>query len=189
MNYEKYSKQIENIIKDSLKKEEELKSKLITVTAVLKDSNGNILDKKTNLTMAEAYSGKYENYTKTKNKNMNINAEILKLKEELTKSLKELRVKIKEEFLKDLSEEFNIDLNILKEILNISLQKNSLVLNFYIGTIEIEDTEISYLMEEISDIDYFINKSDVNEHIFNFIYKIASLEVKYFKLLKGENNE
>jgi len=182
MNYLKYEEKRAKIFKNFSEKKKVLESKLYKVTVILKDSNGEILDKKTGLSIGEAYSKKYENYTKIKNKDLEIEKEISEIEKILHENVRKIDKEIKLEFLSDISKELDINIEILKNLIDLSLKKASLMLEFYIGNIEIEDSDINYHKEELTSLEYFLDKSTVSEYLFNFIYKLTVIEVEYFKL-------
>lgn len=183
MNYLKYEEKRKEIFKNFSEKKKSLESKLFKITVILKNSNGEILDKETGLSIGKAYSNKYKNYIKIKNKDLKIENEISEIEKKLHENIRKIENEIKIDFLNDISKELDINIEILKKLIDLSLRKASLTLKFYIGNIEIEDADINYHTEELTSLEYFLNKSTVSEYLFNFIYKLAIIEVEYFKLI------
>lgn len=183
MNYLKYEEKRKEIFKNFSEKKKVLESKLYKITVILKNSNGEILDKETGLSIGKAYSNKYKNYIKIKNKDLKIENEISEIEKKLHENIRKIENEIKIDFLNDISKELDINIEILKKLIDLSLRKASLTLKFYIGNIEIEDADINYHTEELTSLEYFLNKSTVSEYLFNFIYKLAIIEVEYFKLI------
>ena len=183
MNYLKYEKQIKNLFSNYLKENEELEKKLYKYRLFLKNSEGKILDKKENLTINEVFSEKYKKYVKERIVNSEIKDKIRKEKEKFNKDKKEFDKKIKEEFLLDLSNEFDIDINKLKKILDLSLRRNFLSISFSLRYIEYNDYPIiNYL--NLKDLNEFINsyKNPSSENLFKYIYELLSIEIDYLKL-------